>query len=130
MVRRFVAVLTLVVGTLSLAAVAQADTTNIIEPNQEPPTAKNGFQAATCTTDEPKCSPESPDSQFFTQAAGHPPVGYTQYIIRHGEANGGPFGTLKPIEPPEEGRTIKTLRVDLPPGLTVNPNAAPKCPLS
>src|SRR4051794_24506338 len=130
MVRRFISVLCLVIGSLVFATAAQADTTNIIEPNQEPPTAENGFQAATCTTDTPKCSPESPDSQFFTQAAGHPPVGYTQYTIRHGEVNGGPFGTLKPIEAPEEGRTIKTLRVDLPPGLTVNPEATPRCPLS
>jgi hypothetical protein len=113
-----------------MSGLASADTGNIIEPQNEPPTAKNGFQAITCTADEPtKCSPETP-GQFFTQAGGHPPVGFTQYIIRHGEANGGPFGTLMPIEEPEEGRTIKTLRVDLPPGLTVNPNATPKCSLA
>ncbi|HET7589471.1 MAG TPA: hypothetical protein VFK14_04720 [Solirubrobacterales bacterium] len=31
------------------------------------------------------------------------------------------------IEEPRSDRNIKTLRVDLPPGLTVNPNATPKC---
>jgi hypothetical protein len=120
-------------AALVLPVLAQADTTNIIEPNESPPTAENGFQAITCTEDEPspgvKCSPETPEI-FYTQAAGHPPVGFTQYIIRHGEVNGGPFGTLKPIEPPEEDRTIKTLRVDLPPGLTVNPEATPRCPIA
>ena len=130
MVRRSIAVLCLCLGAMfALSGMALADTGEIIEPQNEPPTAENGFQAITCKTDEPKCSPATP-GQFFTQAGGHPQVGFTQYIIRHTEIKGTPFGTLKPIEMPEEGRTIKTLRVDLPPGLTVNPNAAPKCSIA
>jgi hypothetical protein len=131
MPRRLLMVFLAVLGAAFVVApLAQADTGNIIEPQNSPPTAKDGFQAITCTSDEPtKCSPETP-SQFFTQAGGHPPVGFTQYIIRHGEIPAGPLGTLKPIEEPQDGRTIKTLRVDLPPGLTVNPNATPKCSLA
>jgi hypothetical protein len=114
--------------------VAQADTQNIIEPQHEPPTAADGWQAGTCEEDVPPtifCSPETPE-RFFKTAGGHPPMGFTQYIIQHEEKNGGPFGTLKPIKEPEPGHpiTIKTLRADLPPGLTVNPQATPHCSLA
>jgi hypothetical protein len=119
---------------------AQADTTDIIEPQSDPPTNSDGWQAGTCLTDEPApkvhCGPQAP--AFFTQAAGHPPIGFTQYIIQHEPfapvlpQPPFPEGSLKaPIKEPEEDRSIKTLRVDLPPGLTVNPNATPeKCSLT
>jgi hypothetical protein len=115
--------------------VAQADTGDIIEPNTKPATAKDGWQAATCNADEPtKCSPNNPD--YFVEAGGHPPIGFTQYIIKHGESTGKvePAGITIPTSPiaPEDipNRNIKTLRVDLPPGLTVNPQATPRCPLA
>jgi hypothetical protein len=131
MAKRSLALLLLCLGALlAMPVLAQADTTDIIEPNTEPPTAKDGWQAGTCTSDEPvQCSPETPEL-FFKQAAGHPPVGYTQYLVQHGEITPTPFGTLLPIKEPIPDRKMKTLRVDLPPGLTVNPNATPKCPLA
>jgi hypothetical protein len=123
-------VVALAILGLVFAASAQADTGEIIEPQNEPPTAANGWQAASCSTDEPslgvKCSPETPGA-LFRQAGGHPPIGFTQYIIQH---NTLAPGLLEPIKPPLEGHTIKTLRVDLPPGETVNPNATSKCPLA
>lgn len=129
MAKRSLALLLLCLGALlAMPVLAQADTTDIVEPNHEPPTAADGWQAGTCTSDTPvKCSPETPEL-FFKQAAGHPPVGYTQYLVKHGEVP-SPFGILMPIEEPVRDRKMKTLRVDLPPGLTVNPNATPKCPL-
>jgi hypothetical protein len=99
----------------------QADTGDIIEPQNE--TAGQGFQAGTCVENEElgnpliPCSVETPNI-FFTKAAGHPPIGFTQYIIRHEKV-----GPLNKIIEPISGRSIKTLRVDLPPGLTVNPEA-------
>ena len=137
MTKRSLALLLLCLGVLAAWPVmAQADTTDIIEPNTDPPTAKNGFQAITCTSDEPvKCSPETPEL-FFTLAGGHPQVGFTQYIIQHQETTGKvePAGIdipTSPIVEPIANRTIKTLRVDLPPGLTVNPNASEaKCSLA
>lgn len=139
MAKRSLALLLLCLGALlAMPVLAQADTTDIIEPNTEPPNAANGFQAGTCTTDEPepskKCSPETPDA-FFKTAGGHPPIGFTQYIIQHDESTGNiePAGIpipTSPIKEPREDRNIKTLRVDLPPGLTVNPNATPKCTLA
>jgi hypothetical protein len=140
MAKRSLALLLLCLGALlAMPVLAQADTTNIIEPNTEPPNAANGFQAGTCTTDEPEpgkhCSPETPGA-FFKVAGGHPPVGFTQYIIQHVEGKGEVTETggfeipTSEIKEPREDRNIKTLRVDLPPGLTVNPNATPKCPLA
>jgi hypothetical protein len=126
----------LALGAVCALPLAQADTTDIIEPQHNPPNAADGFQAATCYTDVPPCSPESPPSQFFTQAAGHPPIGFTQYIIQHEAVTplpSPPFppgSATAPIKEPIAGRAIKTLRVDLPPGLTVNPEALPRCTLA
>ena len=89
----------------------------IIAPQHHPPTPEDGWQAGTCTFDEPTtCSVDTP-GQFFEQAAGHPPVGFTQFIVKH--------------EPPGETPTgdLKTVRVDLPAGLSVNPQATPQCKL-
>jgi hypothetical protein len=137
MAKRSLALLLLCFGALlAMPVLAQADTTDIIEEQHNPPTAKDGFQAGTCITDEPapgkKCSPETPEA-FFKIAGGHPPVGFTQYYLKHkeevGELEPG-TGIPVPIQPlvePQSEREINTLRVDLPPGLTVNPNATPKC---
>lgn len=118
MVRRLIACAVMALWLVAAVPVAQADTGNIIEPQNEPPTAADGWQAATCTTDTPHCSPEEPN--FFLQAGGHPPIGFTQYIVRHTVVAPG---AVEPLVEPLEGRAIKTLRVDLPPGLTVNPQA-------
>jgi hypothetical protein len=142
MAKRSIALLFMCLGALLVMPVlAQADTGNIIEPNTEPPNAANGWQAATCKTDEPvsgepkiHCSPNTAGA-FYTLAGGHPPIGFTQYIIKHKSGTGKvePAGLEFPtaeIEDPEGDQSIKTLRVDLPPGLTVNPNATPKCSLA
>jgi hypothetical protein len=139
MVRRSVAMVLLCVGVLfAVPALAQADATKIIEPQHNPPTnlpptQGDGWQAGTCQTDEPagaefffRCSAET-GGAFFKQAGGHPPVGFTQYTVQHeGFTQVAPETFLAPITEPEVNKTIKTLRVDLPPGLTVNPNATPK----
>ena len=135
MVRRLIAAVTVVLalGAVFALPLAQADTTDIIEPQHNPPNAADGFQAATCEEDAPPifCSPETP-GRFFTQAAGHPLMGFTQYIIQHEPVTplpSPPFppgSATAPIKEPIAGRAIKTLRVDLPTGLTINPEATPK----
>jgi hypothetical protein len=72
------------------------------------------FEAGTCKSDTPECTYTAPESQFFTQAAGHPPFGITGF-----EVNTTSLG-----EP--EG-SIKDVRVDIPPGLAVNPQATEQC---
>ncbi len=122
MARRFlIAVAVMALGAVFAVPAVQADTGNIIEPQNSPQTAKDGWQAGTCKSDTVpgKCTPET-KSQFFTQAGGHPPVGITQYIIQHGVVV---ENAVEPIKPTLPGHSIKTLRVDLPPGLTVNPRA-------
>ncbi|MGN6258213.1 MAG: hypothetical protein ACTHN3_10770 [Solirubrobacterales bacterium] len=102
---------------------AQANTKDILEGQSDPPTAANGWLAGTCTT--PTCTPETP-GEFFNVAGGHPPFGYTQYTIKQKtvEVAPGEFRQI-PVGP------LGTIKVDLPPGLTVNPNATPvKCTLA
>jgi len=102
-----------------LFAAPAAQAIDIIEAQHNPPTAEDGWQAGTCTTDLPPCSPETP-AQFFTQAAGHPGVGLTQFIVKH---SSGVLGAKTPVG------NLKTLFVDLPVGLSVNPQATPQCDL-
>jgi hypothetical protein len=75
------------------------------------------FEAGTCKTNVPECTYTSPHSQFFTQAAGHPPLGITTFELNHKE------GLLN--EEPEGA--IKRVRIDVPPGLAANPQALPQC---
>jgi hypothetical protein len=113
-------------------AAAGADTQDIIAPQNNPPSAQDGWQAGTCVVDAPgtagECNPQSPPSQFYTQAAGHPNLGLTQFIVKN-----KPFELLPgvPVAGTQEPVGIlKTLRVELPVGLSVNPEATPKCELA
>jgi hypothetical protein len=74
------------------------------------------WEAGTCTTNVPECTYASPGAQFFTQAAGHPPAGLTDFEVN----------TVPPLGGPD--KTLKDVRVDLPEGLNVDPQAVPQCP--
>src|SRR5215218_2595567 len=105
------------------APVALADTDDIIAPSDPAhPAVDSGWQAGTCKAEPPEpgaalCSVATPD-QFFETAGAHPNWGFTQFIIKN--------------EPPGETPVdeLKTVRVDLPVGLSVNPGATPRCKLS
>jgi hypothetical protein len=140
MAKRSLALLLLCLGALfAMPAVASADTEDIIQPQNE--TRDQGFQAGTCIAEgvpgppPAPCSPETP-TIFYKVAGGHPPIGFTQYIIEHKPftplpSPPFPAGALQAeIEGDVLDHTIKTLRVDLPPGLTVNPEATPRCPIA
>jgi hypothetical protein len=104
---------------LACASVARASTDDIIAPSDPlNPKVDSGWQAGTCTEEPPEsanfCSVATPN-QFFETAAGHPKWGFTQFIVRSEPA---PVGELK------------TIRVDLPVGLSVNPGATEQCPLA
>jgi hypothetical protein len=107
-----------VVALAAFAPLAQASTDDIIAPSDpENPEVNSGWQAGTCTEEPPEsadfCSVDTHD-QFFETAAAHPKWGFTQFIIRSEPA---PVGELK------------TVRVDLPVGLSVNPGATEQCTL-
>jgi hypothetical protein len=120
MVRRLIcAGLTgLCLAALGGPVVAQADTADIIAPQNSPPDDADGWQAGTCVIE--LCSPSTPPETFYTQAAGHPPFGFTQFIVKH--------TTVGPLEDPVG--ILKDVRVDLPVGLSVNPQATPQCDLA
>jgi hypothetical protein len=105
------------VAALGLALAPAAGAVDIIEAQNG--TASEGWQAGVCTADIPiQCSPET-RGQYFTQAAGHPKVGFTQIIVKH--------TSFLAFETPTGN--LKTVLVDLPRGLSVNPQATPQCVL-
>ncbi len=101
---------------LTAAFAASASAATIVGP-QDPndPQVDSPWQAGTCTKDVPTCSVATPD-QFFELAAGHPPVGFTQFIVNH-------IPNPNPLLPDIPEGNIRTLRVDIPTGFTVNPQA-------
>ena len=112
------------VAALFAAPLARAHTADIIAPSDPThPSVDSGWQAGTCNAEPPElgaelCSIATPD-QFFDTAGAHPNWGFTQFIIKHGPPPGeAPVGELK------------TVRVDLPVGLSVNPGATVRCKLS
>lgn len=112
----FVLLLMALGGAFWVPAVSGAQIIGPQDPNDPQPDSP--WQAGTCYTDPP-CSVATP-GEFFEQAAGHPPVGFTQFIV-----NTEP-GTLGPVPI----GNLRTVRVDLPPGLTVNPqSSAQQCDL-
>jgi hypothetical protein len=107
---------------LATGSPAAASTEDIIAPSDpHDPQVDSGWQAGTCNAEPPEagaetCSVATPD-QFFEQAAGHPNWGFTQFIVRSQAPGETPVGE------------VKTIRVDLPVGLSVNPGATVQCPL-
>jgi hypothetical protein len=99
----------------------------IIGPqNPDAPEENSPWQAGTCKADaSPKCSVDTP-ALFYEEAAGHPPKGFTQFIVNEEEVDALPPLPLKIKRPKGD---LKTIRVDLPVGLTVNPQATPQCDL-
>jgi hypothetical protein len=98
----------------ALVVAAPAGAADIIAPQHNPHQADDGWQAGTCTLDTPPCSVDTP-AQWFEQASGHPLVGFTQIIVKHGAPGESPVGNLR------------TIRVDLPVGLSINPQATSQC---
>ncbi len=79
------------------------------------------WEAGTCNGSEVEvqsCKYTSPHSEFYTQAAGHPPWGLTGFEVAHT----GEGGSRVP-----EGEPLKRIRVDVEPGLAADPQTLPAC---
>jgi hypothetical protein len=76
------------------------------------------WEAGTCK--EASCTDAGPTSAFYTQAMGHPDFGMTDFRF-----DAKKEGTLAKWEAPEGH--VKDVRVDLPSGLAVNPEATELC---
>ncbi len=105
---------------LGVAFSAPAADAQIIGP-QDPdnPQVDSPWQAGTCKSDPAppaQCSVATP-GLFYEQAAGHPPAGFTQFSINTEAAPLPPFG-------PAPIGNLKTVRVDLPVGLAVDPQSS------
>lgn len=76
------------------------------------------FEAGTCNAN-PSSEPCTYKTEpfFYTTAAGHPPFGITYFKFNTEESSG--------LSVPQ-GK-VKDIRVDLPPGLSVNPQAVEQC---
>jgi hypothetical protein len=72
------------------------------------------WEAGTCK--EASCTDAGPTSAFYTQAAGHPNFGLTDFEFDYTTE-----GVIKTWKKPDGH--VKDVRVDLPPGLAVNPEA-------
>ncbi|MBS1679608.1 MAG: hypothetical protein JST08_19730 [Actinobacteria bacterium] len=68
------------------------------------------WEAGTCAA--PGCTYGGAPSEFFAQAAGHPPDGVTDFSVKV-----------------QGGDQVKRVKVELPAGLNVNPQAVPQCSL-
>src|SRR3954453_3391966 len=93
----------------SLTCKVNVDTPNLGEPpiTGEPP----------LTTSPGQCTAATPE-KWYTQAAGHPNFGITDFTLKT-------FTTPGAIGFPEG--FVKEIVVDTPEGLSVNPEAAPQC---
>ena len=79
------------------------------------------FEAGTCNGNETEvksCEYTSPNSEFYTQAAGHPSWGLTGVELAHTGTEGSRVPT---------GASLKRLRVDVPPGLAADPQTLATC---
>jgi hypothetical protein len=111
-----------VAAVLFMPATAAASTDDIIAPSDPfNPTVGSGWQAGTCNNEPAPlgtaaqfCSVAT-QPQFFEDAAGHPQFGFTQFIVKNEPPGEKPVGALK------------TVRVELPVGLSVNPQATDQC---
>jgi hypothetical protein len=115
---------------LALALTPGAAGAQIIGPqNPDDPEVESPWQAGTCKADPPppgQCSVAT-SPLFYEEAGGHPPKGFTQFIVNEEEVT-----ILDPL-PTTFSRPVgnlQTVRVDLPVGLTVNPQATPQCSLA
>lgn len=122
MTRRSIAFVVMSLWLVLAVPAAQADTQDLLAPQNEPPTAQDGWQAGNCTEENPGelCSPETPE-KFYGLAGGHPPFGFTQYTLTH--------KVIVPGVLEEPLAEIEKLRVDIEPGFSVNPQATERCPL-
>jgi hypothetical protein len=74
------------------------------------------WEAGTCK--ESSCTDAGSSGAFYTQAAGHPAYGITDFEFASVEKN-----LLGKKWKEAEGKGVEEVRVDLPPGLAVNPEA-------
>ncbi len=109
---------------IGLVALLCCATSGVAAPASAPAAfGVNRWEAGTCK--EKACNSEGKDpaAEFYTQAAGHPDFGITDFAFNY---------TRETNILTEEVRVpvghVHDVRVDLPPGLAVDPEAVKECP--
>jgi hypothetical protein len=124
--------MTLRVRSLLFGTVACAVTVAYVAMALAAPAAQASFgveslfaancKVSTCNKSaNPAEEKEKAEKEGYTQAAGHPPFGITDFTIKSRQIQTSPFPAFAP-----EGN-VKHFRVDVAPGVSTNPQAVPKC---
>jgi len=100
-------------GTIAALGAIVATALALAAPPAKAAFGVSKWEAGTCNVSV--CDYGSPSSVFYTQTAGRPPFGITDFS----------FNTEAPLGIPEGN--VRNVRVDLPPGLSVNPQATAQC---
>ena len=110
---------------ISLVALVASACVAVAAPAAQAAFGVESFFSANCknTTCTAKSTEEHP-SEFFTQAAGHPTGGITDFVIKSHVIQTVPFQAIAP-----EGN-VKTVRTNVAPGVSTNPEAVKKCLVS
>jgi hypothetical protein len=83
----------------------------------------NKWEAGTCKEKACNAEGKDPAAEFYTQAAGHPDFGITDFAFNYTRET----NILAEEVKVPEGH-VRDARVDLPPGLAVDPEAVAECP--
>ena len=67
---------------------------------------------------------EKAEAEGYSQAAGHPPFGITDFKLNRHQIQTTPFAAFAPDE------NLKDLRIDVAPGVSTNPEAVTKCSIA
>ncbi len=79
-------------------------------------------KVSTCTkAANPAEEKAKAEAEGYSQAAGHPPFGITDFKLNRHQIQTTPFPAFAPDE------NLKNLRVDVAPGVSTNPEAVTKC---
>jgi hypothetical protein len=82
----------------------------------------NKWEAGTCKEEACNSEGKNPAAEFYTQAAGHPDFGITDFAFNYSKETNA---LAEEVRIPEGH--VRDVRVDLPPGLAVDPEATPQC---
>ncbi len=105
----------------SLVALLACGALGAVTPAAQAAFGVSKWEAGTCKESTCNVEGKDPAAEFYTQAAGHPNFGITAFRFNAKEEE---LLGVKKFTP--EGH-VKDVRVDLPPGLAIDPEATPQC---